>query len=162
LRFIVIGFGSNLGDRRRLILDAAVSVERFLQNFRLSSLIETAPVGAGLENDPPYLNAVGVGESALPAREIFEALHAIETAAGRTRPHAGAPRTLDMDLILAGDDIVRAVDLEVPHPRFRDRLFVLAPLVEVAPEVRDPVTGLTARELLARIANRKSTIGDRQ
>jgi 2-amino-4-hydroxy-6-hydroxymethyldihydropteridine diphosphokinase len=162
LRSIVIGFGSNLGDRRRLILDAAAAVERFLQNFRLSGLIETAPVGAGLENDPPFLNAVGVGESALPAREIFEALRAIETAAGRTRPHAGAPRTLDVDLILAGDEIVREMDLEVPHPRFRDRVFVLEPLVEIAPDVRDPVTGLTASELLARIANRQSTIGDRQ
>lgn len=151
-RSIVIAFGSNLGDRRRQILDAASAVGHLLQNFRnfrLSSLIETAPVGAGLENDPPYLNAVGVGQSAIPAREIFHALSALETAAGRTRPYAGAPRTLDLDLILAGDDIVRDADLEVPHPRFRERLFVLEPLVEIAPDVRDPVTGLTARQLLS-------------
>jgi len=157
LRSIVIAFGANLGDRRRLILDAAAAVGHLLQNFRLSTLIETAPVGAGLENDPPYLNAVGVGESALSARDIFEALRAIETAAGRTRPYAGAPRTLDLDLILAGDDVVREADLDVPHPRFRDRPFVLEPLVEIAPDVRDPVTGLTAKQLLsrARIADRQ-------
>ena len=147
-RSIVIAFGSNLGDRQRQILDAASAVGQLLKNFRLSSLIETAPVGAGLENDPPYLNAVGAGESALPAREIFRALSAIETSAGRTRPYPGAPRTLDLDLIVAGNDIVRDADLEVPHPRFRERLFVLEPLVEVAPDVRDPVTGLTARQLL--------------
>jgi 2-amino-4-hydroxy-6-hydroxymethyldihydropteridine diphosphokinase len=157
LRSIVIAFGSNLGDRRRLILDAAAAVGRLLQNFRLSTLIETAPVGAGLENDPPYLNAVGVGDSALSARDIFEALRAIETAAGRTRPYAGAPRTLDLDLVLAGDDVVREADLDVPHPRFRDRPFVLEPLVEIAPDVRDPVTGLTAKQLLTR-----ARIGDRQ
>ena len=157
MRSIVIAFGSNLGDRRRLILDAAAAVGRLLQNFRLSTLIETAPVGAGLENDPPYLNAVGVGDSALSARDIFEALRAIETAAGRTRPYAGAPRTLDLDLILAGDDVVCEADLDVPHPRFRDRRFVLAPLVEIAPDVRDPVTGLTAKQLLTR-----ARIGDRQ
>ena len=157
MRSIVIAFGSNLGDRRRLILDAAAAVGRLLQNFRLSTLIETAPVGAGLENDPPYLNAVGVGDSALSARDIFEALRAIETAAGRTRPYAGAPRTLDLDLVLAGDDVVREADLDVPHPRFRDRPFVLEPLVEIAPDVRDPVTGLTAKQLLTR-----ARIGDRQ
>ena len=157
MRSIVIAFGSNLGDRRRLILDAAAAVGRLLQNFRLSALVETAPVGAGLENDPPYLNAVGVGESALSARDIFEALRAIETAAGRTRPYAGAPRTLDLDLVLAGDDVVREADLDVPHPRFRDRRFVLAPLVEIAPDVRDPVTGLTAKQLLS-----GAPIADRQ
>lgn len=159
-RPIAIAFGSNLGDRRRHILDAASAVGRRLESFRLSTLIETAPVGAGLDHDPLYLNAVGVGESDLSARDIFEAVRAIETAAGRTRPYAGAPRTLDLDVILAGDDIVRDVDLEVPHPRFRDRLFVLEPLVEVAPDLRDPVTGLTAMQLLAQA--RQSALGSRQ
>jgi 2-amino-4-hydroxy-6-hydroxymethyldihydropteridine diphosphokinase len=62
-----------------------------------------------------------------------------------------------VDLILAGDDVVRDADLDVPHPRFRDRPFVLEPLVEIAPDVRDPVTGLTAKQLLsrARIAGRQ-------
>lgn len=119
-----------------------------MSNFRLSTLIETAPVGAGLENDPPYLNAVGAGESALPAREIFDALRAIEAAAGRTRPYQGAPRTLDLDLILAGDEVIDEAGLTVPHPRFRDRLFVLEPLAGIAPDLRDPISGLTARELL--------------
>jgi 2-amino-4-hydroxy-6-hydroxymethyldihydropteridine diphosphokinase len=106
------------------------------------------PVGEGLEHDPPYLNAVAVGASARPAREIFDALRAIESAAGRTRPYQGAPRTLDLDLILAGDTILDEPGLQIPHPRFRDRLFVLEPLAELAPALVDPVTGMTVQELL--------------
>lgn len=150
-RAIVIAFGSSLGDRRRHILDAASAVAELLQNFRLSSIIETAPVGAGTEHDPAYLNAAGVGESGLPARGLLDALQAIEGRAGRTRPHANAPRTLDLDLILAGEETVEEAGLTLPHPRFRDRRFVLEPLAEIAPDLRDPVTGLTVRELLRRV-----------
>ena len=147
---IVVAFGSNIGDRHGQIVDAANQVGTFLSSFRLSTIIETAPVGPGLENDPPYLNAVGLGESTLSPRRIFERLRAIEAAAGRTRPYPGAPRTLDLDLILAGDAVMDEGDLQVPHPRFRERRFVLEPLAELAPDLRDPVTGLTVRELLAR------------
>jgi 2-amino-4-hydroxy-6-hydroxymethyldihydropteridine diphosphokinase len=147
VRAIAIALGSNLGDRERNIRTAADALALFLRHFRLSSLIETAPVGAGLEDDPAYLNAAAVGESDLSAREIFDRLRAIEHAAGRTRPHPGAPRTLDLDLILAGDEIVDIDDLQVPHPRFRERRFVLDPLCEIAPDLVDPVTGLTMREL---------------
>lgn len=144
---IAIAFGANLDARHDNIRKAADAVARILHGFTLSTIIETAPVGAGLEEDPPYLNAVGVGESDRPAREIFEALRAIEAAAGRTRPYQGAPRTIDLDLILAGNEIVQTEDLHVPHPRFRDRLFVLDPLVEIAPDLVDPVTRLTIRQL---------------
>lgn len=148
---VVIAFGSNLGDRRTIIREAADKVAALLSHFRLSSIVETAAVGAGLEHDPPYLNAVGVGGSDRPAREIYEALRSIERDAGRTRPYRGAPRTLDLDLILAGDEVTEDTDLQVPHPRFRERLFVLAPLCEVAPELVDPVTQLTIRQLRARL-----------
>lgn len=120
----------------------------FLTSFKLSSIIETAPVGSGLENDPPYLNAVAVGESSLSPRELFEKLRAIEAAAGRTRSHQGAPRTLDLDLILVGDQVIDEADLQVPHPRFRERLFVLEPLAAIAPDLVDPVTGFTIQKLL--------------
>jgi 2-amino-4-hydroxy-6-hydroxymethyldihydropteridine diphosphokinase len=145
---VVVAFGSNLGDRRRAILDAAEKIAALLTSFRLSPLIETQPVGEGLENDPPYLNAVGVGESDLPPRELFEKLRSIEAAAGRTRSSAGAPRTLDLDLILAGNQVVDEPGLHVPHPRFRERLFVLEPLAALAPDLVDPVSGLTVRQLL--------------
>jgi len=151
LESVVVAFGANLGDRRAAILSAADAVAHQLSNFRLSTIIETAPVGAGLEQDPPYLNAVGVGESDRPVRDIFDSLRAVEAAAGRTRPYQGAPRTLDLDLILAGDAVIDQGDLQVPHPRFRERLFVLDPLVELAPDLLDPVTGLTIRALRDRL-----------
>jgi 2-amino-4-hydroxy-6-hydroxymethyldihydropteridine diphosphokinase len=159
-RPVVVAFGSNLGDRRGQILTAAARVGALLSNFRLSTIIETAPVGPGTEHDPPYLNAVGVGESALPARELLEALQAIEAEAGRTRPYANAPRALDLDLILVGEETLEEKGLAVPHPRFRDRRFVLEPLAEVASDLRDPVTGLTARELVRRISTIDPTRDD--
>ncbi len=145
-----MAFGSNLGDRRGQILAAAGRVAEFLSAFRLSTIIETAPAGEGTENHPLYLNAVGVGDSGLSPRELLDALLAIETSAGRTRPYANAPRTLDLDLILVGEETVNEEGLAVPHPRFRDRRFVLEPLVEIAPDLRDPVTGLTVGALLRR------------
>jgi 2-amino-4-hydroxy-6-hydroxymethyldihydropteridine diphosphokinase len=145
---VVVALGSNLGDRRANILSAARELERLFTTFQLSSLIETAPVGEGLENDPPYLNAVAVGESSLAPAAMMARLRQIEAAHGRTRPYQGAPRTLDLDLILAGDASIDQPDLQVPHPRYRDRLFVLEPLAEVAPDLVDPVTGTTVRELL--------------
>lgn len=148
---IVVAFGANLGDRHRAIRNAAERTATLLTSFRLSPIIETQPVGEGLEHDPPYLNAVGVGESSLSTRELFEALRAIEAQAGRTRPYPGAPRTLDLDLILAGDDVVDEPGLQVPHPRFRDRLFVLEPLAAIAPDLVDPVTNRTIAQLLASV-----------
>ena len=78
-------------------------------------------------------------------------LQRVEAERGRERPYVNAPRTLDLDLILCGDDVVETADLVVPHPRFRERAFVLEPLAVVAPGIVDPVTTLTARELLARL-----------
>jgi 2-amino-4-hydroxy-6-hydroxymethyldihydropteridine diphosphokinase len=145
---IVVAFGSNLGNRQSAIQEAADRVAALLTSFRLSTIIETVPLGAGLENDPPYLNAVAVGESTRPPRELFDELRRIEASAGRTRSTPGAPRTLDLDLILAGDQVVDEPDLQIPHPRFRERLFVLEPLAAIAPNLVDPVTRLTIRELL--------------
>ncbi|HEY2433041.1 MAG TPA: 2-amino-4-hydroxy-6-hydroxymethyldihydropteridine diphosphokinase [Vicinamibacterales bacterium] len=148
---IVVAFGSNRGDRRQQILEAADQVASFLSGFRLSPLIETAPVGPGTEGQPPYLNAVGVGESELPPAALLARLQAIEEAAGRTRPYPNAPRTLDLDLILYGNEILETNGLQVPHPRFRERRFVLEPLLTLAPDLRDPLTGLTVSELRAQL-----------
>ncbi len=154
---VAVAFGSNLGDRRGHILWAADRVAAMLDNFTLSPLIETAPVGHGLESDPPYLNAVGVGDSSLPAAAVLAALGALEAERGRTRPHPGAPRTLDLDLILAGDQVVEEGDVRVPHPRFRNRLFVLEPLAAIAPDLVDPVTGRTIVQLLASVREKGPT-----
>jgi len=88
-----------------------------------------------------------VGETSLPAEDVLSHLLAIERERGRVRPSVRAARTLDLDLILYGDQIIRTGTLDVPHPRFRERAFVLGPLAEIAPEMVDPVTGKTIQEL---------------
>ena len=143
-----IALGSNLGDRRAAIAFAADRLAPHLSSPILSDLIETEPEGEGLESQPLYLNAALVGETTLSARDLLDLLLQIEAEHGRTRPFKGAPRTLDLDLILFGDIIATQPGLEVPHPRFRERFFVLGPLAEIAPDMRDPVTGMKVTELL--------------
>lgn len=145
---VAIAIGSNLGNRGEAIAFATAQLSAMLGNFAVSHAVETWPLGEGTENQPLYLNAAAVGNTELSPREVLDLLHGIEKAFGRERPFPNAPRTLDLDLILFGSDIVVESDLEVPHPRFRDRFFVLGPLAEVAPDMVDPVTGLRVGELL--------------
>jgi 2-amino-4-hydroxy-6-hydroxymethyldihydropteridine diphosphokinase len=98
-----------------------------------------------------FLNAAAVGHTSLTARAVLEALLAIEQERGRERPYARAPRTLDLDLILLGDVVLDEPDLVVPHPRFRERRFVLEPLAEIAPDLKDPATGSPVSALLSRL-----------
>jgi 2-amino-4-hydroxy-6-hydroxymethyldihydropteridine diphosphokinase len=145
---VAIAIGANLGDRRAAVAFAAEHLAPLVNGLTLSDVIETEPVGEGLQDQPLYLNAVAVGDTALPARQLLDGLLAIEKAYGRERPFPGAPRTLDLDLILLGDTLEDSPGLQVPHPRFRERFFVLGPLAEIAPELVDPVTGLKVWELL--------------
>jgi 2-amino-4-hydroxy-6-hydroxymethyldihydropteridine diphosphokinase len=151
----VVGLGSNLGDRRAHLEFAIARLTRYLSALRVSSVHETDPVGVP-GDQPRFLNAVAVGETTLEARPLLDALLAIEKQAGRERPYAGAARTLDLDLILLGDRIIDEPDLTVPHPRFRERRFVLEPLAEVTPGLRDPVTGRTIAELLGKLPEQKT------
>lgn len=146
---VAISLGSNLGDRVAHLQYAVGQLDRLLSELMVSSIHETDPVGVGPQ--PRYLNAAVVGRSTLSPRALLAALHAIERDRGRERPFPGAPRTLDLDLILVGTLVVSEPDLVVPHPRFRVRRFVLAPLVEIAPDLVDPVTGLTVAQLLDRL-----------
>lgn len=146
-----VALGSNVGDRRAH-LDYAVSALRgLLTNLSVSRYFETVPVGAS-GPQAMFLNAAAVGDTALTARAVLDALLAIEQERGRERPYVRAPRTLDLDLILLGDVVVEEPGLVVPHPRFRERRFVLEPLAAVAPELRDPVSGQTVAELLTAAA----------
>jgi 2-amino-4-hydroxy-6-hydroxymethyldihydropteridine diphosphokinase len=147
---VAVAVGSNLGDRQRHVLFAQQHLARILDNLQTSTVLETEPVGVvGVQ--PRFLNAAVVGDTALNIHAFFHALQDIEQAAGRERPFPNAARTLDLDLILFGTTILREPQLEIPHPRFRDRRFVLEPLAEIAPDLRDPVTSLTIAELLAQL-----------
>jgi 2-amino-4-hydroxy-6-hydroxymethyldihydropteridine diphosphokinase len=147
-RRVAVAVGSNLGNRAAAMAFASTRLAVLLTNLRVSEVIETWPVGPGSDDQNLYLNAVAVGDSDLPVRDLLDALLSIEQAYGRERPYRNAARTLDLDLILAGDEIVIEEGLEVPHPRFRERFFVLGPLAEVAPDLVDPVSGMRVGELL--------------
>jgi len=144
-----VALGSNLGDRRAHLDHAVSRLRAHFVGLRVSRYHETEPVdmsGPAL----PFLNAAAVGSTETPARELLNALLAIEAERGRERPHPGASRTLDLDLVLFGNLVLDEPGLIVPHPRFRERRFVLEPLAEVGPELVDPVTGSTVADLLRR------------
>jgi len=142
-----IAMGSNVGDRVAH-LDFAVSRLRlFLYDLKISPYYETEPVGVTCEQGL-FLNAAAVGNTMRSARAVLDELLAIERERGRERPFQNAPRTLDLDLVLFEDAVIDEPDLVVPHPRFRERRFVLEPLASIAPDLRDPVTGRSVRALL--------------
>jgi len=146
---VAIALGSNLGDREGYLHEAARRVAAFIDNFTLSSFRDTAPIGVGQQ--PRFLNAAGVGETALSARDLLDQLLTVEQVLGRERPYPGAPRTIDLDLVFYDRAVIDEANLIVPHPRFRERRFVLEPLAEIAPEWVDPVTGKTVIALLAQL-----------
>jgi 2-amino-4-hydroxy-6-hydroxymethyldihydropteridine diphosphokinase len=147
---VAVALGSNLGERHAHLDFAVSKLRTLMRHVAVSRYHDTVPVGvAGPQ--PLYLNAAVVGETRLTARELLAALLAIEGSRGRVRPYANAPRTLDLDLILYGDQVIDEPGLIVPHPRFRNRPFVLEPLAEVGADLRDPVTGQTVSELLDRL-----------
>lgn len=143
---VAIALGSNLGDRTAHLEYGFGRLASFLSHIRRSAVRETAP--CGVEPQPPFLNAAAVGVTRLQPRELLGTLFAIESERGRTRPRPGLPRTLDLDLIFYGQDVIDEPGLQVPHPRFRERRFVLEPLAELAPDWIDPVTKKTVQALL--------------
>ena len=127
---VAIALGSNLGDRQAHLEFAIERLRRVLTNVRVSSIHETAPEGVD-EPQPDYLNAVVAGFTTLSPQELLQELLAIERERGRTRPSLRASRTLDLDLILYGDEVIDTPELTVPHPRYKERRFVTEPLEEV-------------------------------
>ena len=145
MTFAYIGLGSNLGDRETQLMRAADALDA----VRLSPVIETEPWG--FEDQPRFLNAVAEVETGLSPRGLLDRLLEIEQALGRTRdgPRYG-PRTIDLDLLLYGDQVIDEPGLQVPHPRLAERSFVLEPLASLVPERKIPGNG-TVQEALARI-----------
>lgn len=135
-----IGIGANLGDARAQVEQALAALAR-LRQCRLiaqSSLFRTAPVDAGGDD---FINAVARLDTELPAQALLEQLQALEQAAGRERPFRNAPRTLDLDLLLYGEQIIATPSLTVPHPRLTQRAFALIPLLQIDPFLSIPGHG---------------------
>ena len=149
-----IGLGSNLGDREAMIRQAleAIAAMPDTDLLRASSLYDTEPVG---ETDQPnFLNAVAQVDTELPSRQLLWNLLLIEKRLGRERTRRWGPRTIDLDLLLFGDEVIEEDDLRVPHPEMIRRAFVLVPLVELEPNLVHPGTGETLLSHLSRLGAR--------
>ncbi|HET8555686.1 MAG TPA: 2-amino-4-hydroxy-6-hydroxymethyldihydropteridine diphosphokinase [Gaiellaceae bacterium] len=143
-----VGLGANLGDRARTLREAvaALGAEEGLEVLAVSTLRETEPVG--VVEQPPFLNGAAALDTTLEAPELLERLLAVEQRFGRVRvPGEHGPRTLDLDLLLYGDEQIDEPGLAVPHPRLHERRFVLEPLVELDPGLVVPARG-TVESLL--------------
>ena len=148
-RRALLGLGSNLGDRDANIREALRLLEEWgaLRVVRTSRLRTTAPVGGPPQDD--YRNAAALVETTLPADALLAAAKRAEAALDRDPGGVRwGPRTVDVDLLLVGDEVVDSPALRIPHPRMTERRFVLEPAAEVAPEMRHPELGRTMSELL--------------
>jgi 2-amino-4-hydroxy-6-hydroxymethyldihydropteridine diphosphokinase len=145
-----VGIGANLGDAQRTVREAMASLRQLpgVESARASSIYLSAPVDAG---GPDFANAVMALTTREAAPVLLGQLQKLERAAGRERPYRNAPRTLDLDLLLYGGGRIDSATLTVPHPRMRERAFVLRPLAELAP-------ALVSEADLARVAAQRITV----
>ncbi|MDR9502128.1 MAG: 2-amino-4-hydroxy-6-hydroxymethyldihydropteridine diphosphokinase [Desulfurivibrionaceae bacterium] len=146
MALVFIGLGSNLGEGPRNLQQAwkRLGQTKGVTPLSLSSPYKSEPVG--ITTSHWFTNAVGVLETSLAPRELLAVMLATEREMGRDRS-AGHDRTIDLDILYYDDQIIRDDDLEVPHPGISSRLFVLAPLVEIAPDHLHPGLGLTSKQM---------------
>lgn len=150
---VYVSLGSNLGDRERNIARTIEALAvRCIRVTQRSSFYSTEPVD--FETQHWFLNCVVEVETNLMPRQLLRALEEIEREMGRRRLVRRGPRVIDLDILLFGSSVVRAPELEIPHPRLAERRFVLVPLAEIAPALRHPVANKTIAELLAETPDR--------
>jgi 2-amino-4-hydroxy-6-hydroxymethyldihydropteridine diphosphokinase len=151
MEFVYIGIGSNLGDREENIFQAEEKISQVLSETRYSRLYETLP--RYHEKQPLFLNAVISGLSQTEPAVLLEYIHTIEYEAGRDRDVSGwmGPRPIDLDILLFGERITNTAELSIPHPRMKERGFVLIPLLELNPLITDPVSGTKFSDFEAKL-----------
>ena len=143
-----LGLGTNLGDRRGNLREALARLRKTVDVEALSSIYESDPVGHA--DQPRFWNMVARVSTPLSPPELLAELTGIEQAMGRLRSFRNAPRIIDLDILRYGDVVLNAPGLQLPHPRMTGRAFVLRPLAELAPALRDPQSGELYRDLLER------------
>jgi 2-amino-4-hydroxy-6-hydroxymethyldihydropteridine diphosphokinase len=149
---VYFSLGSNVGDREKNLHAAIAALNGAgVRITRTSSFYETEPVD--LREQPWFLNCVVEGETKVPALELLRALRGIERQMGSKKLVAKGPRLIDLDILLYGDETIDTPELQVPHPRMHLRKFVLAPLAELAPNLKHPSWNGTATDLLAETAD---------
>lgn len=150
---VYLSLGSNVGDREKNLTSAIAALpDAGVRVLKVSAIYETEPVDY-LEQ-AWFLNCVVEGTTELGALELLQALRAIESRMGSSKPFAKGPRLLDVDILLYGDESIDREELAVPHPRMLQRRFVLAPLAEIAPQLQHPSWQATAKQLLQRTGDK--------
>lgn len=148
MKTVYLGLGSNVGDSEALLQSALDHLNGpDLTLLRVSSLYETEPIG--LREQRWFLNLVAEFQTELFPRQLLQRIEKVERELGRKRTVRNGPRTIDIDILLYGNSVVKTEALEIPHPRYRERRFTLAPLAELNAELRDPVTRRSMAEMLA-------------
>ena len=159
-RHVFLGLGSNLGDREVNLRRALAELESpTLHLLRTSSIYETEPIG--FLDQGWFLNLAAEFETDLFPKQLLARLQRVERSMGRHRTVKDGPRIIDIDILLYGSSVIKSDELEVPHPRYRERRFTLAPLAELAPTMKDPVTGRTMAELLNALKGQTARRRDR-
>jgi 2-amino-4-hydroxy-6-hydroxymethyldihydropteridine diphosphokinase len=150
MKRIYLGLGSNLGEREKMLAEAVRALDSpRLRILRLSPVYETEPMGVAGQSW--FLNLVAEAETDLFPLQLLHRTSRVEAQLKRRRLAPNGPRTIDIDILLFSNFVIDADSLEIPHPRFRERRFVLAPLADLAPHLRDPVTGKSIRQLLGEL-----------
>ena len=144
---VYLGLGSNIGNRLASLRSAARQLHAQVTITQVSSVYETEPVG--YTEQPWFLNAVLEGFTELSPTELLRLALDVEIAHGRVRPFPNAPRTIDIDILLFGNEKVVTPALTIPHPRLTERGFTLCPLTEIAPLLEHPISGQTMESILA-------------
>ncbi len=149
MELVYLGVGSNLGDREGHIRHAEEKISVILSDVKRSRLFETMPKYQ--ENQPLFLNSVFCGICQTGPFELLQYIHKIEHEAGRDRSAAGwmGPRPIDLDILLFGEITLNTAELTIPHPRMKERGFVLIPLLELDPWIKEPVSGIKYSEIAA-------------
>jgi 2-amino-4-hydroxy-6-hydroxymethyldihydropteridine diphosphokinase len=152
---VYLGLGSNLGNRQANLDRALEFLSQRLRMGKVSSIYDTEPLGDS--NQPRFLNLVCQAFTRLEPSGLLALAKGIERKLGRMGK-SGKPRTIDIDILLYGDQVIEAPELVIPHPKMTERAFVLIPLDEIAPDIIHPVAGKTVKELLRNITEKQGVL----
>lgn len=150
---VYIGLGSNLGDRLAHLRNAVNAVKHLGDSIAVSSLYESEPFGVGDDQQPMYLNMVLSIRTDLAPQHLLSELLKIELLNGRVRHRRYESRTLDLDILMYGNEVMNNPELVIPHPRMHERAFVMLPLAEIAPDSKHPIMGLTMSRISEGLAD---------